>query len=165
MDVLDIWVNLVTPESAASFLGQDANAHIPGYLGGDGSAGVCVEQLLGVMDALGVATGVLTPAIGGGVPKSLEVADAHPAASSSRASCTTLHPTKNGAHPCTRADPRRPGARCCMQVAPTTRSTTRLPSLRGTADPVINVEILGLRVVACNTRTCSRTLIDFPIWS
>jgi predicted TIM-barrel fold metal-dependent hydrolase len=78
MDILDIWVNLVTPESAASFLGQDANAHIPGYLGGDGRAGVGVDQLLGVMDSLGVATGVLTPAIGGGVPKSLEVADAHP---------------------------------------------------------------------------------------
>jgi predicted TIM-barrel fold metal-dependent hydrolase len=77
-DVLDLWVNLVTPESASQFLGQDENAHIPRYLGGDGSAGVGVEQLLAVMDELDVATGVLTPAVGSGVGKSLEVADAHP---------------------------------------------------------------------------------------
>jgi uncharacterized protein len=78
MDILDLWVNLVTPESASQFLGQAENAHIPSYLGGDGSAGVGVDQLVGVMDELGVATGVLTPAIGSGVPRSLEVADAHP---------------------------------------------------------------------------------------
>ena len=77
MDIVDIWVNLVTPESAASFLGQAENANIPGYLGGDGSAGVGIEQLLGVMDANDVATGVLTPAIGSGLSKSLEIAAAH----------------------------------------------------------------------------------------
>jgi uncharacterized protein len=78
MDVLDIWVNLVTPESAANFLGQAENAHIPGYLGGDGSAGIGVEQLLGVMDDLDVATGVLTPALGSGVGAAIDVANAHP---------------------------------------------------------------------------------------
>lgn len=77
-DVLDIWVNLVTPKSAARFLGQDENAHIPGYLGGDGSAGVGIDQLLGVMDELGVATGILTPGLDTGVEQSLEIADAHP---------------------------------------------------------------------------------------
>ncbi|HEX5094677.1 MAG TPA: amidohydrolase family protein [Acidimicrobiia bacterium] len=78
MDVLDLWVNLVTPQSAAHFLGQAENAHIPGYLGGDGSTGVGIDQLLGVMDSLGVQTGVLTPGIvGNGVEQSLEIADAH----------------------------------------------------------------------------------------
>src|SRR5262245_43954967 len=78
MDVLDIWVNLVTEQSAATFLGQEENAHIPGYLGGDGTPGVGVAQLLGVMDELGVATGVLTPGLDAHAAKSLEVADAHP---------------------------------------------------------------------------------------
>ena len=109
MDILDIWVNLVTPESAASFLGQDENAHIPGYLGGDGSAGVGVDQLLGVMDALGVATGVLTP---GDRRRCAQVARgrgrASRAASSSPASCTTraLRPRTCGASVRTREDPR-----------------------------------------------------------
>ena len=78
MDVLDLWVNLVTEQSAADFLGQEENAHIPGYLGGEGSAGVGVAQLLGVMDELGVATGVLTPGLDRHAATSLEVADAHP---------------------------------------------------------------------------------------
>ena len=38
-DILDIWVNHVTEQSAAQFLGDEANAHIPGYLGGSGDAG------------------------------------------------------------------------------------------------------------------------------
>ena len=78
MDVLDLWVNLVTPESASQFLGQDANAHIPGYLGGDGTAGVGVDEMLALMDELGVATGVLTPGLGSGVEVSLRIADEHP---------------------------------------------------------------------------------------
>ncbi len=78
-DVLDIWVNLVTEKSAAQFLGQPENAHIPGYLGGDGSAGVGVDALLGVMDEQGVATGILTSGVDrGGAEAMLEVADAHP---------------------------------------------------------------------------------------
>ena len=41
MDVVDIWVNLVTEQTAAAFLGQDENAHIPGYLGSnEGPLGV-----------------------------------------------------------------------------------------------------------------------------
>ena len=78
MDVLERWVNLVTPESASRFLGQAENAHIPGSLGGDGSEGVGLDQLLGVMDELGVATGVLTPALGSGTRHALDVAAAHP---------------------------------------------------------------------------------------
>jgi predicted TIM-barrel fold metal-dependent hydrolase len=77
-DVLDIWVNLVTTAGAAQFLGQRENAHIPSYLGGEGSDGVGVEQLLGVMDECGVTTGVLTPGLHHGEDDALAVADAHP---------------------------------------------------------------------------------------
>ncbi|MDZ4825488.1 MAG: amidohydrolase family protein [Actinomycetota bacterium] len=80
LDILDIWVNLVTPQSAAQFLGGQGNAHIPTYLGGDGSAGVGVDDLIGLMDEMGVATGILTPGLypREGVQKSLAIADAHP---------------------------------------------------------------------------------------
>ena len=53
-DVVDIWVNLTTPQSAAEFLGNESNANIPGYLGGDGSKGVAVAELIDRMDANGV---------------------------------------------------------------------------------------------------------------
>ena len=33
VDIVDIWVNLVTEQTSAAFLGQAENAHIPGYLG------------------------------------------------------------------------------------------------------------------------------------
>lgn len=78
MDVLDIWVNLVTEQSAAQFLGQEENAHIPGYLGGDGSAGVGADALVALMDELGVATGMITPGIDRTIDRSFAVADAHP---------------------------------------------------------------------------------------
>ena len=78
-DVVDIWVNLTTPQSAAEFLGDERNANIPGYLGGDGSRGVGVSELIDRMDAAGVATALLTPGLTrAGVGAALEVADAHP---------------------------------------------------------------------------------------
>jgi predicted TIM-barrel fold metal-dependent hydrolase len=78
-DVLDIWVNLVTAQGAAQFLGQEQNANIPGYLGGDGARGVGVDELLARMDRAGVATGILTPGLTrAGVGEALEGADAHP---------------------------------------------------------------------------------------
>jgi predicted TIM-barrel fold metal-dependent hydrolase len=77
-DVVDIWVNLVTEQGAAQFLGQESNANIPGYLGGSGAA-VGASQLIERMDSLGVATGILTPGLTRtGVEEALEVADAHP---------------------------------------------------------------------------------------
>lgn len=75
-DVVDIWVNLVTQDSAAQFLGQDENAHIPDYLGGGGEVGA--EQLVGLMDELGVTTGLLTPGLDRQIDRSFAVADAHP---------------------------------------------------------------------------------------
>ncbi|MCU1429686.1 MAG: amidohydrolase 2 [Actinomycetia bacterium] len=76
-DVLDIWVNLVTPASADAFLGQRENAHIPSYLGSSTSK-VGVDDLISLMDDLGVATGVLTPGLHHGEDETLAVADAHP---------------------------------------------------------------------------------------
>lgn len=77
LDVVDIWVNLVTDATAAEFLGQEQNANIPGYLGGGGTVGV--DDLIAKMDRLGVATGVLTPGLTrDGVEGALEIADAHP---------------------------------------------------------------------------------------
>lgn len=76
---LDIWVNLVTTQGAAQFVGQEQYANIPGYLGGDGEKGVGVRELLDRMDTAGVATGILTPGLTrGGVGDALTTADAHP---------------------------------------------------------------------------------------
>jgi predicted TIM-barrel fold metal-dependent hydrolase len=76
---VDIWVNLVTTQGAADFVGQEQYANIPGYLGGDGERGVGVSDLLERMDRNGVATGVLTPGLSrGAVKQALEMADAHP---------------------------------------------------------------------------------------
>ena len=78
-DVVDIWVNVVTAQGAAQFLGQSEFANIPDYLGGDATGGVGVDDLLARMDTLGVATGVLTPGLGRGAPEeALAIADAHP---------------------------------------------------------------------------------------
>ncbi|HEY1737139.1 MAG TPA: amidohydrolase family protein [Acidimicrobiia bacterium] len=76
-DIVDIWVNLVTQQSARAFLGDRANAHIPGYLGGDGSAGVGADALLSVMDDLGVATGIMCPGLHHGDDDALALAEAH----------------------------------------------------------------------------------------
>ena len=59
MDVVDIWVNLVTDQSAAQFLGAEENAHIPGYLGSNVGP-LDVDALVALMDELGVATGIFT---------------------------------------------------------------------------------------------------------
>jgi hypothetical protein len=75
---VDIWVNLVTRESAAAFVGQEQYANIPGYLGGDGEQGVGVDDLLARMDRAGVATGVLTPGLSRStMTPALEVAATH----------------------------------------------------------------------------------------
>jgi len=78
-DVIDLWVNIVTEATAAAFLGQESNANIPDYLGGTGDRGSGVDGLLTRMDALGVATGVLSPGLTRtGVEQALDVADEHP---------------------------------------------------------------------------------------
>src|SRR5450432_691204 len=95
MDVLDIWVNLTTKESAENFLGQDENAHIPGYLGGDGSDGIGVTQMLAVMDELDVATGILMGALDRTGERSLEIADANPGRFLVAAGVTDPRPSRN----------------------------------------------------------------------
>ncbi|MFZ4584298.1 MAG: amidohydrolase family protein [Acidimicrobiia bacterium] len=78
-DIVDIWVNIVTPKSAEQFLGQEGYESIPDYLGSDGTGGVAVDEVLRRMDANGVATGILTPGlIGDGVEQALAISDAHP---------------------------------------------------------------------------------------
>jgi predicted TIM-barrel fold metal-dependent hydrolase len=91
-DIVDIWVNLVTEQSAAAFLGQESNAHIPTYLGSTaGNTGV--DDLLERMDTLGVATGILTPGLTrNGVEEALDVADTHPGRF--LVSATIVDPTK-----------------------------------------------------------------------
>ncbi len=78
MDVVDIWVNLVTDEGAKEFLGQEQFANIPGYLGSSSTDGIGVDALLATMDELGVATGVLCAGMDRTVEQALAVADAHP---------------------------------------------------------------------------------------
>ena len=46
-DVMDIWVNLVTSEGAAEFLGQAQFANIPGYLGSSSTEGIGTDGMLG----------------------------------------------------------------------------------------------------------------------
>lgn len=78
MDVLDIWVNLVTGQGAREFLGQEQFANIPGYLGSSSTGGIGTDGLLAVMDELGVATGILCTGMDGTAEHALEVADEHP---------------------------------------------------------------------------------------
>jgi predicted TIM-barrel fold metal-dependent hydrolase len=78
MDVVDIWVNVVTSRGAQEFLGQDQFANIPGYLGSSTTEGIGVEGLLAVMDDLGVATGVICAGMDRSAEHALAVADEHP---------------------------------------------------------------------------------------
>jgi hypothetical protein len=79
LDVVDIWVNLLTEASAARFLGEESNANIGGYLGGSAEGGVGATELIDRMDAAGVTTAVLTPGLSRrSVTEALAVADAHP---------------------------------------------------------------------------------------
>src|SRR3954469_1570228 len=78
MDVVDLWVNLVTSQGAAEFLGQAQFANIPGYLGSSSTEGIGTEGLLGLMDDLGVATGILCAGMDRSAEHALAVADEHP---------------------------------------------------------------------------------------
>lgn len=100
LDIVDIWVNLVTEASVAAFVGQEANANIPDYLGGSSEQGVGVDDLIARMDSLGVATGVLTPGLTrDGVEQALEVAEAHPGRLLVAATIVdTAKPTRNVKH-------------------------------------------------------------------
>jgi predicted TIM-barrel fold metal-dependent hydrolase len=78
MDVVDIWVNLVTSQGAKEFLGQAQFANIPGYLGSSTTEGIGTEGLLAVMDELGVATGILCAGMDRTAEHAFAVADEHP---------------------------------------------------------------------------------------
>jgi predicted TIM-barrel fold metal-dependent hydrolase len=77
MDIVDLWVNLVTEAAAADFVAQPGYESVPGYLGSERGP-VGVEQLLATMDDLGVATGIFTGGLDRSIEKLLDVCDAHP---------------------------------------------------------------------------------------
>jgi len=77
-DVVDIWVNLVSSQGAQEFLDQEQFANIPGYLGSSSTDGIGVEQMLALMDELGVTTGVACTGMDRTAEQALAVADAHP---------------------------------------------------------------------------------------
>lgn len=78
MDVVDIWVNIVIEEMATRFLGQEASRDVATYLGSSTGSGFGLEALLGVMDELGVATGIVTTDFGSSCDRALASADDHP---------------------------------------------------------------------------------------
>jgi predicted TIM-barrel fold metal-dependent hydrolase len=73
--VVDIWVNLLPPEEARKFLDQEQNRRIEEFFGSDVSSGTGAEELLALMDSLGVATGVLTGAVSSGNEMMFDLAD------------------------------------------------------------------------------------------
>src|SRR5262245_7709684 len=77
MDIVDLWVNLVTDESAQAFTSQEGYENIPGYLGSNRGP-VGVDSLLALMDELGVATGIFTGGLDRNTDRMLEICDAHP---------------------------------------------------------------------------------------
>ena len=77
MDIFDLWVNLVTEQSAEQFVTQEGYENIPGYLGSN-TGPVGVDSLLALMDELGVATGIFTTGLDRTTERMLEICDAHP---------------------------------------------------------------------------------------
>lgn len=78
IDIVDIWVTVVTPEPAQRFTGASENQHIPAYLGSSRATGLDAGALLAVMDSLGVATGIIATDLGPGCEEILALAEAHP---------------------------------------------------------------------------------------
>jgi uncharacterized protein len=77
MDIVDIWVNLVTETSAREFVTTEGYENIPGYLGSN-TGPLGVDGLVALMDELGVATGIFTSGLDHNTEKMLEICDAHP---------------------------------------------------------------------------------------
>lgn len=78
MDVVDVWVNVVSEDTAARFLGRRENRDVAGYLGSASSSGLGMGALLATMDELGVATGIVTTDLGEGADAALAAAEEHP---------------------------------------------------------------------------------------
>src|SRR3954447_18847572 len=78
MDIVDLWVNLVTGQGAAEFLGQPQFANIPGYLGSSSTEGIGTDGMLTLMDELGVGTGIVCAGMDRTAEHALAVADEHP---------------------------------------------------------------------------------------
>ena len=78
VSVVDIWVNLLPPDEARKFLDQEQNRRIEEFFGSDVSSGTGAEELLTLMDSLGVSTGVLTGAVSAGNEMMFDVAERFP---------------------------------------------------------------------------------------
>src|SRR5438094_686029 len=76
--VVDIWVNLLPPDEARKFLDQEQNRRIEEFFRSDVSSGTGAEELLALMESLGVSTGVLTGAVSAGNEMMFELADRFP---------------------------------------------------------------------------------------
>ena len=78
-DVVDLWVNALSPGAAAAFTGQAANAGIGELFGTDLAAGSPLGSLLATMDQAGVALGVRAGGLSApGTEGLLADAEAHP---------------------------------------------------------------------------------------
>jgi uncharacterized protein len=77
-DVVDIWVNLLPPESARQYLG-DANLDgVQRLFGTDVSSGTGAEETLALMEECGVGMSVLTPGLSAGTEDFLAIAEKFP---------------------------------------------------------------------------------------
>jgi predicted TIM-barrel fold metal-dependent hydrolase len=77
LDIVDLWVNLVSESGAAQFMQQPGYEGVAGYLGSNRDP-VGTTGLLATMDELGVATGIFTSGHEHNADAMLEVCDAHP---------------------------------------------------------------------------------------
>lgn len=79
-NAVDVWVNLVPPNAFAEVIGERSAQGVEGLFGEGVRSGTGAEELIEVMDPLGVDTAVLTAGLSKdtGTEKFLEVADAFP---------------------------------------------------------------------------------------
>jgi predicted TIM-barrel fold metal-dependent hydrolase len=78
MGVVDLWVNLLPPETIAMFLDQPGFEGIKTFFGSDLGDASGADVLLAVMDACAVDAGVITAGLSAGTEDVLAVADKHP---------------------------------------------------------------------------------------
>src|SRR5919108_5723860 len=77
-DVVDIWVNLLPPESARQFLGDTNIDGVQRLFGTDVSSGTGAEETLALMEACGVGSSILTPGLSAGTEDFLAIAEKFP---------------------------------------------------------------------------------------
>jgi len=76
--VVDIWVNLLPPDAIKAFMGQPGFEGIGEFFGGAFGDASGLDVLIGVMDKVGVETGVMTAGLSAGTEDLLTLADKQP---------------------------------------------------------------------------------------